>query len=194
MYAGYTGFRPRLQLWHGDADSVLSPVNQTESIKQWTNVMGLDINAAVTTTETLDGSEYVRQQWMDSCGNVVLDAWTEPGGQHGTAANMTAARSIPFLALDQPGPTDPQTACVPDTGAGGGTATGAGGSSSGSGNPGGPAAEIPTRPTMACSLSTAQGLSGPGRSGTAVFAVSAIALAFAGRRRRQLLRAGAGDK
>jgi poly(hydroxyalkanoate) depolymerase family esterase len=189
MYAGYTGFRPRLQLWHGDADSVLSPVNQTESIKQWTNVMGLDIGAAVTTVENIDGTDYNRQQWMDSCGNVVLDVLTEPAGQHGTAANMTAAHSIPFLALDQTDLTDPQVNCVPDTGAGG--SPGAGGS--GNGNPGGPVAESPTRPTMGCSLSGGPLGSGSGRSGTGAFAWATIlALAFAGRRR--LLRAGACDE
>lgn len=196
MYAGYSGFRPRLQLWHGDADSTLSPVNQTESIKQWTNVMGLDINAAVTTTEILNGETdkpYTRQQWLDSCGNAILDVWTQSAGQHGTGANMTAAHSIPFLALDQPGDIDPQTTCVPDTGTGG-SGAGAGGSGNPSG-PVGPVAEPPTRPTMACSLSGAQGLSGSGRSGTGAFAwATFIALAFFGGRRRRLLRAEACDQ
>ena len=33
MYTGYSGFRPRVQLWHGDADTTILPNNQTEAIK-----------------------------------------------------------------------------------------------------------------------------------------------------------------
>src|SRR5690606_23636174 len=58
MYPGYKGFRPRLHLWHGDADSVISLGDQTEAIKQWTNVVGLDSEATTTTTETIEGDAY----------------------------------------------------------------------------------------------------------------------------------------
>lgn len=41
MYPSYSGHRPRVQLWHGDADTTISFKNHTEGIKQWTNVLGL---------------------------------------------------------------------------------------------------------------------------------------------------------
>src|SRR5690606_17805041 len=40
-YPGYTGPRPRMQLWHGTEDSILRYPNFNEAIKQWTNVHGL---------------------------------------------------------------------------------------------------------------------------------------------------------
>src|SRR6266545_4757384 len=40
MDPGYAGPRPRMQLWHGTADSTLRFPNFGEEIKQWTNVLG----------------------------------------------------------------------------------------------------------------------------------------------------------
>ncbi|KAF5385917.1 hypothetical protein D9615_002265 [Tricholomella constricta] len=39
-YPGYTGGRPRMQIWHGTQDEVLNYNNFNEAIKQWTNVFG----------------------------------------------------------------------------------------------------------------------------------------------------------
>lgn len=33
MYPGYNGTRPRMQIWHGSADSTLNPQNYKEEIK-----------------------------------------------------------------------------------------------------------------------------------------------------------------
>src|SRR5579883_50780 len=38
---GYSGPRPRVQVWHGTADTTLNYVNFGEEIKQWTNVLGV---------------------------------------------------------------------------------------------------------------------------------------------------------
>jgi poly(hydroxyalkanoate) depolymerase family esterase len=40
-YPGYTGTRPRMQVWHGTEDDVLRYPNFGEEIKQWTNVLGV---------------------------------------------------------------------------------------------------------------------------------------------------------
>src|SRR3954454_22636796 len=40
-YPGYTGSRPRVQLWHGTEDATLNVHNFDEAIKQWTNVLGV---------------------------------------------------------------------------------------------------------------------------------------------------------
>ncbi len=48
MFPGYTGPRPRMQLWHGTADTTLRYPNFGEEIKQWTNVQGLNQNPSFT--------------------------------------------------------------------------------------------------------------------------------------------------
>ncbi|KAF8591660.1 carbohydrate-binding module family 1 protein [Ramaria rubella] len=40
-YPGYTGPRPKMQVWHGTIDTTLYPQNFYEEIKQWTNVLGV---------------------------------------------------------------------------------------------------------------------------------------------------------
>ncbi|KAI5825077.1 carbohydrate esterase family 1 protein [Schizophyllum commune Tattone D] len=39
-YSGFTGTRPKMQVWHGAADTTLYPQNFYEEVKQWTNVLG----------------------------------------------------------------------------------------------------------------------------------------------------------
>jgi len=141
MDPGYTGHRPRVQLWHGTADPTINYANQTEAIKQWTNVLGLSTNPTTTTTVTLSSHSWTRQSWQDACGYVVLDAWAEQGGPHGTDANFNSTYVIPFLALDQTGDVDPEIAMC-GGGAGGKSGTGTAGhpGTSGSGGAGGMAA------------------------------------------------------
>ena len=139
MYPGYSGYRPRVQLWHGDADSTISPNNQTEAIKEWTNVLGLSTSPTSTTTVTLSGKSWTRQSWQSACGTTVLDAWLEKGGPHGTSANFNSQYVIPFLALDKSGDVDPEVAsCSGDAGvAGTGGSSGTGGGTGGGGTGGG---------------------------------------------------------
>jgi len=138
MDAGYSGYRPRIQLWHGDADPTISPNNQTEAIKEWTNVLGLATSPTSTTTVTLSGKTWTRQSWQSACGFTVLDAWLEKGGPHGTSANLNSQDVIPFLGLDKTGDVDPEAAaCAGDAGvAGTGGVSGTGGST-GAGGGGG---------------------------------------------------------
>jgi poly(hydroxyalkanoate) depolymerase family esterase len=112
-YPGYTGPRPRVQLWHGTADGIINYSNQVEAIMQWGNVLGLSINPTTTTTLTIGNitNQWIHQVWQDACGNTVLDAWSEIGGGHGTGANLNARYVIPFLGLDKTGSVDPVTPC-----------------------------------------------------------------------------------
>lgn len=48
-YPGFTGTRPKMQLWHGTADTTLYTQNFYEEIKQWTNVFGVSQTATATT-------------------------------------------------------------------------------------------------------------------------------------------------
>jgi poly(hydroxyalkanoate) depolymerase family esterase len=110
MYAGYTGYRPRIQLWHGTADATINYNNQTEAIKEWTNVLGLSTNPTSTQSVMFANHQWTHDSWQNSCGFTVLDAWSEQNGPHGTDANLNAAHVIPFLGLDKTGPTDPEVA------------------------------------------------------------------------------------
>jgi acetylxylan esterase len=47
---GYTGARPRMEVWHGTADTTLNYNNFGQEILQWTNVLG--VSSTPTTTST----------------------------------------------------------------------------------------------------------------------------------------------
>ncbi|OLN84411.1 putative acetylxylan esterase A 1 [Colletotrichum chlorophyti] len=55
MYPGYTGPRPRMQIYHGSADTTLYPQNWNETIKQWTGVFGYSLTAQQTLPGTPSG-------------------------------------------------------------------------------------------------------------------------------------------
>ena len=99
-YPGYSGPRPRVQLWHGTADSIINYSNQTEAIMQWCNVLGLSASSTLSTTVTLYNHQWLRQIWLDSSGATALDAWSEYNGPHGTDANLNALNVIPFMDLN----------------------------------------------------------------------------------------------
>ncbi|HSU40150.1 MAG TPA: PHB depolymerase family esterase, partial [Polyangiaceae bacterium] len=138
MEPNYSGPRPRVQLWHGLSDPTISPNNQTEAIKEWTNVLGLAATPTATTNVSLSNHQWTRQTWQDSCGLTVLDAWSETNGPHGTDANLNAMYVIPFLGLDKAGDTDPQQCGSAGMGGAGGTGgAGAAGAAAGGASAGG---------------------------------------------------------
>jgi poly(hydroxyalkanoate) depolymerase family esterase len=127
MFPGYSGFRPRVQLWHGTADTTINFNNQTEAIKQWTNVLGLSMTP--TSTDSMSVSGFKIEKWQNTCGFTALEAHTQANGGHTTP--IDAAAVISFFGLDKTGP-DPETAACGDTanraGAGGSMLAGSGGS------------------------------------------------------------------
>lgn len=138
LHPGYSGYRPRVQLFHGDDDDIILYQNHLEAIKQWTNVLGL--NEAPTSVETisLGSHQATRQRWQDDCGHLVLDAFTSHEGDHGpTDALFQAEYLIPFFGLDDPAAVDPHVAACgepPVDGTGGAGAGGTSGSSAGGGS------------------------------------------------------------
>ncbi|HVY39441.1 MAG TPA: PHB depolymerase family esterase [Polyangia bacterium] len=137
MYPGYSGYRPRVQLWHGTADTTINYNNQTEAIKEWTNVLGLPANP--TSTDTTSKQGYTIEKWQSAtCGTTVLEAHTQMGGGHTTPIDATSV--IAWFGLDKTGP-DPQVAACGGSGAGGrsGTTGGSGGSGGAAGRAGGAA-------------------------------------------------------
>jgi acetylxylan esterase len=127
MYPSYTGHRPRVQLFHGDADAIIKFPNFGEAIKEWTNVLALPTAPTSTASGlTLGTHQSTRQQWKNACGYVVLDAFTSIGGDHGPSdALFNSSYVIPFLGLDKTDAVDPEIAAC--SGAGGSGGAGAGG-------------------------------------------------------------------
>jgi poly(hydroxyalkanoate) depolymerase family esterase len=111
MYSSYSGYRPRIQLWHGTADTLVRYQNQIEATEEWTNVLGLSTDPTVASTGvSFADHSWDHQSWQNSCGYTVLDVWAEQDGPHNTDAPLNAQYVIPFLGLDQTGSTDPQVA------------------------------------------------------------------------------------
>lgn len=44
-YPGYTGPRPKVQIWHGSADPLINLTNQYKQVQQWTDALGTDATA-----------------------------------------------------------------------------------------------------------------------------------------------------
>jgi acetylxylan esterase len=132
MYPGYSGHRPRLQLFHGDADATITYKNQAEAIEEWTNVLSLAIDSVTKDTGlTLGTHQAERQRWKNSCGYVVLDVLTSLKGDHGPSdALFVSTYVIPFLGLDKTGAVDPE---IEQCGGGGTGGTGGGDGGIGSG-------------------------------------------------------------
>jgi len=126
MDPGYTGHRPRLQLFHGDADGTISYKNMGESAKMYINLLNLSTMPTSTVTGlTLGTHQATRQEWQNSCGYLVLDAFSSIGGDHGPSDALFAAQYVvPFLGLDSIGAVDPEIQQCSSGGTGGATGTG----------------------------------------------------------------------
>jgi poly(hydroxyalkanoate) depolymerase family esterase len=103
-YPGYTGPRPRMQLWHGTNDETLRYPNFGEEIKQWTNVHGLSQSPTFTDTPQ---SGYTRTRYGSSGGTAPVEAISMQGVPHNLPVN--AAEAIRFFGLNADPPTNPPT-------------------------------------------------------------------------------------
>ncbi|MCB9594564.1 MAG: PHB depolymerase family esterase [Sandaracinaceae bacterium] len=74
--SSYGGPWPRLSVWHGTNDGVVSPNNQRELLEQWTALHGLA--ATPDATETVDG--YPRSTF----GGGAIESWEITGAGHAT--------------------------------------------------------------------------------------------------------------
>jgi len=177
---GYTGHRPRVQLFHGNDDQTIRFPNFGESIKEWTNVLGFPASPTMTDMNvTLGTHKATRQRWKNQCGFVTLDTFESIGGDHGPSdALFKAEYVVPFLGLDKVGDVDPeieQCASGGMGGAGGGSSGGAsgaagtggaGGSAAGTGGaPAGGSASVGTGGTVSSAGSSAQAGSPQGTAG-----------------------------
>jgi poly(hydroxyalkanoate) depolymerase family esterase len=124
-YAGYTGPRPKVAVWHGTSDYTVAVANATESRDQWTNVLG--ISQTPTGTSSLPGgttletyaNDLVRIYRVSGMGHGTP---VDPGtgaDQCGTAAAYfldticSAYRDALFFGLDGTGGGDPGAPAAP---------------------------------------------------------------------------------
>jgi poly(hydroxyalkanoate) depolymerase family esterase len=75
----YTGPYPRMSIWQGSADNVVSPTNRTQLIRQWTNVHGLSMTPSA--TNTVDGQPH--SVFKDDSGQVIVETYEIQGMSHG---------------------------------------------------------------------------------------------------------------
>ncbi|GHB26524.1 hypothetical protein GCM10010306_019960 [Streptomyces umbrinus] len=100
-YPGYTGPRPRMQVWHGTEDDVLRYPNFGEEIKQWTNVLGVSQTPAATDSPQ---SGWTRTRYGSTGDRAPVEAISLQGVGHNLYAYGMAARVLTFFGLDSSGP------------------------------------------------------------------------------------------
>lgn len=107
-YPGYTGPRPRVQLWHGTNDTLVPYMLLQEEIEQWTNVFGL--SQAPTSTDTPQ-TNWNRRRYATSSGTVQVEAYSIQGAGHSLPMSGMAMAAVQFFGLDQT--TPPSTSTTP---------------------------------------------------------------------------------
>jgi len=114
-YPGYSGPRPRVQLWHGTSDTLVPYSLLQEEIEQWTNVFGLSQTPSSTDTPQ---SGWNRRRYADTSGTVQVEAYSIQGAGHSLPSSGMAAYAIAFFGLNgtsTPPPTTPPPTTPPPT-------------------------------------------------------------------------------
>ena len=96
-YPGYSGPRPRMQLWHGTEDGTLRHPNLGEEIKQWTDVLGTGGTPALTDHPQ---SNWTRTRYGATGTTAPVEAVSVQGAGHTLPTAGMAARVIAFFGLD----------------------------------------------------------------------------------------------
>ncbi len=113
-YPGYTGERPRAQLWHGTNDETLNYANFREAVEQWTDVHGLTTTPAATDTPQ---SGSTRTRYGSTGPQAPVEAISLAGTSHNLPVN--ALEALRFFGLTTPAPDpdpDPDPDPEPDPG------------------------------------------------------------------------------
>ncbi|GIH14369.1 extracellular catalytic domain type 1 short-chain-length polyhydroxyalkanoate depolymerase [Rugosimonospora africana] len=115
MYSGYSGSYPRMQLWHGTADTTLNYTNFGEEIKQWTNLNGVS-QTPVSTDSPQSG--WTRTRYGNNGTMAPVEGISVSGAGHELPRSGMVAYAISFLGLNSTGgggPTTPPTSSSPTT-------------------------------------------------------------------------------
>ena len=76
----HQGSWPTVSIWHGSADTTVTPANATEIVKQWTDLHGLPLRPD--REDVVDG--YPRKRWRDGAGRDLVTQYMITGMAHGT--------------------------------------------------------------------------------------------------------------
>ncbi|WP_407564218.1 alpha/beta hydrolase family esterase [Streptomyces sp. 184] len=96
-YPGYSGDRPRVQLWHGTADPLVPYQLQREAVDQWTNVSGLS-RTPTSTDQPQPG--WTRDRFADTSGTVQVEAVSIQGAGHSLPMSGMAGAAVSFFGID----------------------------------------------------------------------------------------------
>jgi hypothetical protein len=96
-FPGYTGARPRMQVFHGDQDTTLRYPNFGEEIKQWTNVLGVSQTPSFTDTPQ---SGWTRTRYGGTGVQAPVEGISIAGVGHSLPLNGQAAMAIAFFGLN----------------------------------------------------------------------------------------------
>jgi poly(hydroxyalkanoate) depolymerase family esterase len=110
-YPGYSGPRPRMQVWHGTEDTTLRYQNFTEEIKEWTNVHGLNQTPAYTDHPQ---TNWTRTRYGGTGTQPLVEAVSIQGAGHGLPGGLERY-ALQFLGLDTTPSTPTPTRVVTPT-------------------------------------------------------------------------------
>jgi endo-1,4-beta-xylanase len=97
MDPGYGGTYPRMQLWHGTADTTLNYNNFGEEIKQWTNLRGVSQTPVLTDAPQ---SGWTRTRYGSNTTQAPVEGISVSGAGHALPMNGMVAFAIAFLGLN----------------------------------------------------------------------------------------------
>ncbi|MBT8225700.1 MAG: PHB depolymerase family esterase [Dactylosporangium sp.] len=112
MYPGYGGAYPRMQLWHGTADTTLSYPNFAEEIKQWTNLNGVSQTPVLTDHPQ---STWTRTRYGGSGTTAPVEGVSVEGVGHALPQSGMVGYAIAFLDLASSGPTSSPSSSTPSS-------------------------------------------------------------------------------
>ncbi|MFF0862213.1 PHB depolymerase family esterase [Nonomuraea sp. NPDC003560] len=103
MFPGYTGAYPRMQLWHGTADTTLAYANFGEEIKQWSGLNGVSQTPAYTDSPR---SGVTRTRYGGTGAQPRVEGLSFAGEGHSLPLTGMFPHALSFLGLDgtSPGP------------------------------------------------------------------------------------------
>ncbi|MER6559251.1 PHB depolymerase family esterase [Streptomyces sp. NPDC001027] len=95
-HPGYTGPRPRMQVWHGTQDTTLSYVEFGEEIKQWTNVLGVNQTPVLTDHPK---SAWTRTRYGGTGATAPVEAISVQGVGHNLPQSGMQPLALQFMGL-----------------------------------------------------------------------------------------------
>ncbi|HEU5157474.1 MAG TPA: PHB depolymerase family esterase [Streptosporangiaceae bacterium] len=110
-FPGYTGLRPRMQVFHGTTDTTLAFPNFNEEIKQWTNVLGVSQTPSSTDSPQ---SGWTRTRYGGTGTMAPVEGISVQGVGHSLPLSGMASMAIAFFGLGG-GPTSPPPTSPPPT-------------------------------------------------------------------------------